>query len=949
VQSTYPITHVLITPGVQNSSLDYQIAWYPRLHKLNDLIAFMRRQGFMTSHLIPTFGIFHVHEFQSQRSLLQYMIENVRTSQLEKPKLYERTSETPFIRFTRLMLFTDSATPAMRYLNMLLGLSSILTLPNELRTYFDWNVFIEKLIRRDVLKFSNLSYQYSDCPLPAFMHDYLNGLRMDANHKHDQNIEFFLDLVADVLDNVSSIEIECPIDEQHGEIMNPILDQSIIFSELPLSPSTVDITGVNLRPMSHTMPSVVAHYKEYKSSQFNGLTLTCPKGNSTSMNVMPDIFQIRRLAELRSIMMVEYKRFTSGHALVNMLIHADGGTDLVVDFFQGFLSLVLYPNDVRVTYDEGDLSQMAITYQRNLQAKQPSIINGSTPKLSEIITKMIDVIETTDVFGLSEIGRREHLNISMRKVLILGATGSGDPISRGLVKLFNSHVKQVGALGTGSTVRGLVEAMEFSQGYTTVISDMDFSQIHTEAAFDDFIRSSIMEILNLVQPNILIWKFQYGTTAIMSRTFAILAELNLEYRAYLMRSSFSHLGNFEMYLVMIKPLLDVNAGMNFVPPKGLKQLEILDRGPLRFSEFNVREDEVLAPSILTLDTRQLTSGWFDFAQVLSNMSILMRYMSSVQVARVGYGTDMAYLGRVSRARQMLTYRVNLPYELLPNLPVRLAPSTIGLLKGKRSLATHAQTLGNYIRSATREIMTRDIQAAYANGANKSTTLEDILFIGVGDENARNVGSVFTNSRYAVVDPRVNEALVQFNIDTVKAMFPWTYAEMKANIIQLKQSTQRVVLFFLFMLMNDEPDKATLITRITNIRNLMFHMPEISAIYFNVYLSTPFEDIHSKHVNDKQRNRIGDDLYYTVDANDVFKVTFSERYDPVTTLTTEEVEKIFTLTGHDDLALIKLSLKDQDVYRLRQRDGVIPTQTAVPFLEFGYSACPLFVLKRDITA
>ncbi|ABB17207.1 hypothetical protein [Operophtera brumata reovirus] len=943
--SMYPITHVLVTPGVQKPALNYVIAWYPTFKTHKDLKHFMRRQGFMTAHLIPNFGIFHVHEFQTISALVHYMIENVRTSQLEKRRLYERTTDSPFIRFTRSVLFTDSVPPAVLYLNMLIGLSSVLSLPNELKTYFDWDVFIRRLISSDLLRFTQLSFRYSDSPIPTFLHTYVTEIVDAYGQHHDENQDFFVTLIRDVLNEMTPIDIDCVVDEDNGEIATPIFEDSVVFSELPLSSHSLDLTAVNLRPSVHVLPTIQAHMRNYQSSQFRGIIMTCPRGTPIADPIMVDITRIRRLAELRSIMSFEYRRFSQPDYLAKIFIDNDGVTDMIVDFLTGFMAVTLYEDDIHFTYEEGDLIQLALTYRRALLQKKPNAVNGSTPKLAEILAMTIEIIDTTDVFSLSEIARRDHLNASMRKVLILGATGLGDPIARGLKKIFKSTVRQIGAFGTGSVTRGLIESVELSQGYTSVLSDMDFSGITNEAQFDAHVRSSLVEIINLIQPNILIWKLQYATMALLNRIFTLLATLNLGYRAYIMRSSFSHIANFEWYLVLLKPLFDQNANMSFVPPVGITAMSVLTKRPLMVTTTIVKEDEILTPSVLELNNVMTSVGMFDFGKIRENLSILMRYMSSVQIARVGYGTDMSYLGRISRQRQMLTYRTNVAYEILPNLPTRLAPSTIGLLRGKRVLATMALTLGNYVRAITREVMTRTIQTKHTTLSTKNRTNEDLLFIGVGDENVRNVGSVFLNSRYIVVDPRANPQLDVFNIEIARFELDWNYETMRESVLTFKGNTNKVILFFLFMLMNDEPTKDELTHRLTNIRNLVLHTPEISEIYFNVYLSDPFVNDHARYTDGATRNRVGDDLYFTVNQEGNVRVTFSERYDPVVTMSYDELQKIFALEAHPDARLTRLGLLDQDAFCLYKRDGSVLTQTALPFLEFGYSACPLFSYQR----
>jgi hypothetical protein len=726
-----------------------------------------------------------------------------------------------------------------------------------------------------------------------------------------------------------------------------MLYEPVNFGELPLGDAIVNFEEVSISPNTHYIPKVLPHTRQYAMVDFNAPVYQCSNGQSHSVSIIADIQSIRQLGELRALFRYEYSRFTLGKFFQSLLFTKDKGeVDLIVPFFSGLMSATLLPEATTVIYDEAEVDAMAITYPKDASTIQSTQINGSTPKLCEVLSSVVQIIKHSSVFSNVDATRRERFLSSMKRVMILGATGMTDPIAYGLRALFNSTVRQIGALGTGNVLRGLLQAVELSQGYQTVISDIDFTTITSDASFDAFVTGTLIDVLNLIRPVIFIWKIQYGTYRVLQRTFSLLHGLGLPYHAYVIRSTFSHVGNFECYLVLLQPFLDVDATTNFLPPESLRSQLPLQHGILDVTKLTLEKADVLGPVLLRPRDQMISVGTFDLRHIKSNLSILMRYMSGVRISRVGYGADAVYHGRVSLTRQKLTYRTNVPYELLPDIPHRLSPSTIGLQRGQLQPHTVGLSLGNFIRALTREIMMCDIQRRHSYATDFARTPHSFCFLGVGDENARNINSVFLNSRYVVIDPRVNSHFTHYGVEVAQHLFSWDLAGMQQAVQAYKRTSSSIIIFCIFMLMNDEPTKPELQLRLRHLGQLFQTTPFIDSIYFNVYISNPVQNILFLESDTSGRSRVSDDMYIGRDEiTQEIKLTFSERYGLTSTLTAAEVEVEFQLPVETNAVLQKLSISDEAIYSLRERDGIVCGQAGASCLELGYASCPLWRLSR----
>nr|QYV43121.1 VP3 [Zoersel tick virus] len=944
---------------------DYIITFLPYVHSIDELTSRCDDRKWTIIHVLPHYGVYHRHECIDENEFIMYLAWSVYRSQQEKNSFRNSIKLTNNLRFTRGGLISRHSSDFSKFLNFLLFNSLYLNLSLNAVNYDEWYAYLTFLFNRQDLMSNNdgvSRYSLNGMYLvPASLKVYISAVRHQVVQSHVDRcvLEFLLDGYLSV---ISVNDIIVNEDKRVGRVSEKLISRK----------------GVNIKTLCLGRVLFLSKYPKMSFNVRASLTPTTFSPLVSNFNMMGRVMlglpstrrliynplevnylidYVRRINPIRALIS-EIKGRMNLHrywkdSLYTQVIKKELHVNLGVALIACVLGSKTGEFEFQGCEDGHNVENRYSFVVRGYDPQSSSFINRSTPKLASAIEMSYRCMEYSNPQNEYEPLAYFRLKHLFSKMLIFGSVGDGDPIGIGFKKIFKSQITEVGALGTGTTIRSTCQEFEYSQGYRAVISDMDQTYTNDYNQVLTLFRDTLIKCVNTIQPDYLLWKVNYCGLAMRKMLLLLLEdevnEIEMYYVGFL-EPEFHKICNSEMYLMLYRgaePIVREHFGLSNLRDDSLSE---------RDASWEFNKEMTL---IANLDQYLGVAGILPFSAVHNFVDlndseaeyvipILLKNCANLELSRVMGTNRILGLSSFSLKRIFLTNRVNVVYQLLSEEVNILDLDTLQPKVQDLSIRYSQRKLGDYIRELWRVAIRYEVIGTY-NLKYSLEVRDNFHYIGVGDERGRNVECVPIRSPYTIIDPRVPEELRKFNINTLSELFPYDVEDATLLTTRLYHEYGKpLVMFFLFMLYNDNPPSNTLLRRIELLSLLVGGLQFVNRIYFNVYiidsiidsfdlldfnnLGTIFQDISllkSQDVNNPEEIN-----YYA---------TFSTNYDPVELVTNDEVLNAGSGPG---VRCRPVPLTIQQLYNYVWIDKTIPNEEAMGGIECGLSFSQVYCVERE---
>nr|AYP67580.1 VP4 [Shelly beach virus] len=956
-QQSYVLIQDVTEPfELQLRFTNYHVEYFTseNLFSINSLRDYVEGRRLSLIHIMPHFLIYHVHNFNTDDDFTHYLEWSIYRSQNELSDYTSSIRYTSGLRFTRGAVISSQASRYQQFLNLVLWNPTHFVFSSRSSDYLQWQGILTHAFHQFELEFVDFEYTIEGMyPSPQILRDYVSLQLQSLTHVNERT-ERIIDLLRNYLDISYDAEFPQPIVQLLGRVSSSVQKPlPTIFSEVPSG----DELHSTFLPFIQFVQARISNdkFKNQRAGMRRSLlgAITTPiytvdKPVAQVRDVLKRIKQIRESEYLRVLMKrvvpIDLNRVFQE---ISELLLQDN--EITVSFWFGLL-LHCTANDANIENISSDNDDDPVTYglectlKRSMLNRSSVIINSSTPKLLSVFDSIFHYWSSLNSARVTV--RLPYIQNCLRRVLILGAVGAGDPVGEMLQQYFHSSVTQVGAFGTGKVIRAEVSHFEFNVSYTCILSDLDMGGVETALDLDNFLSNIIIKYMRNIQPKLGIFKINYSSALMMHYILNYLQREFLYFYNYtisFITPQFGKVANYEKYLVFIEFDNTQHQG-RFLSLNDNETVLYNDVIPLPNLEHQCLDDEDFSNFSKNEFPRTyffITSRTTQIRDVLTVLS----HRADRIITSKSFGSDsVSYYATMNPVRVRLCLRIPNLLKMTSQLSERFnveqfANSNYTFERENRTLS-----LGNFYRELTRiQILAHDQGVETLSSLSVFTTIENNYhYVGVGDERARNILCVPPLSPYTIYDKRTYPQIEIFNIKCVDQYFPFHDLDAIDTLIldEYNRHQKKLKFFFTFMIFNKALTRELLLARLLTLATMMSkHRDMIQCIYFNTYLEF-FGLPNRRSITLDQPYLIFDDITITAKQNeneiDIYG-TFSKNYDLVQLLKYEEIQRIA-----DDLnvALTTLPLHANHVNFALWNLGISPSAFDFTGITIASEFCPM---------